>query len=1294
MRDARGRVRVGLCLLGFVLSLAVAWYAGPASAQTTNWPALIQAAKPAVVWILAETAEGTAAGSGAIISPDGYILTAAHVAAGASSITVVVTESRKFRASVVRSDATMDVAVLKISASGLTWLGLGDSDQVAIEDEVRVLGYPLPSAGVGFIAVAGIIQGTRDRNGVTLLQHNASTAGGHSGGPVINAQGQVIGVHSAVLTDQPEYHLAISVNDAKTLLPWGAVPSGPSPVQPTGGAMGAATMVRVPQDQPSLAAAARAAAEGAEIQVAAGTYPGDVSITKTLTITGESGTTIGGVVRISGVRNATLISLRVTGGVEIRDSASFTLDRVTVASGPGDAVLIEASTGVITGCTIEDAEGAGVVASFTSRITVTTTTVRRSAKAGISLTLNSQARITECTVEQNRGDGITVAGSTADIQDTAVRDNSGCGIRADGASAISGSASSASVKDNQGGSLCGAALRLDSEGPTILARIEPQPNASGWNSTSVQLTFLCTDSLSGMDGCPEPKAFEQEGVHEVTGEAVDKVGNRASVTVAVRIDRTLPTGILTINDRADTTTSSAVALRISGSDGLSGVAEMRFSNDGQTWSPWERYTATRGNWDLTAYGGAPKEGPKTVHAQVRDWARNVSSVFSSSITLLASSSPLPAPRSLRVSPSVWTKTGSFAVDWDDPAQIPPRTAAWYKLGTAPEHPEDGTRVTARPFQVNLPVEGEHLLYVWLEDESGHTDHNNWSTVSLRYDETQPRITVGEPQGAFGIEGWCRSDVTVVFAAADNLSGLAPDGRSKAESSRTTSGEGGEIRLQFSALDAAGNTADVLAGPFKVDKTVPTIAAEPSRPPDRNSWYNQDVTIAFRCEDRLSGIASCTQPVIVSQEGRDMAIQGAAEDKAGNRAAATVRISLDKTPPTGSLTINDGVGMTTSATVTLGVSASDYLSGAAEMHCSNDGQTWSDWESLRSPRPSWSLTGFGGSGALGTKTVFVQVRDRAGNTSTAFAATIHLTMIRLGGHTASVQSVAFSPDGKMLASGSIDRTIRLWETATGREVLTLEGHTSWVNTVAFSPDGKLLASGSGVWDGYDWKAEIRLWEVATGRVLRTLTGHASAVYSVAFSPDRRLLASGAGDNTVRLWDVESGALIRTLAGHPGGVESVSFSPDGRLLAAGGALEVRLWNVASGSLVRTLAKHRGSVESVAFSPDGRLVASGSDDETITLTDVATGAVVRTIAVTGQQERIRSVAFSPNGKLLASGAAFSDTVCLWDVATGGLVSTLEGRSSGVISVRFSPDGKLLASGTTSDAVELWDMSAVTGR
>jgi hypothetical protein len=283
---------------------------------------------------------------------------------------------------------------------------------------------------------------------------------------------------------------------------------------------------------------------------------------------------------------------------------------------------------------------------------------------------------------------------------------------------------------------------------------------------------------------------------------------------------------------------------------------------------------------------------------------------------------------------------------------------------------------------------------------------------------------------------------------------------------------------------------------------------------------------------------------------------------------------------------------------------------------------------------------------------------------------------LTGHTDWVTSVSFSPDGRLLASGSWDNTIKLWRVSDGALVRTLTGHTDLVSSVVFSPDGRLLASGS-------WDNTIKLRRVSDGSLVRTLTGHTGDVSSVSFSPDGSLLASGSGDGTIKLWRVSDGLEVRTLTGHTGWVNSVSFSPNGRLLASGSGDGIKLWRVSDGSLVRTLTGHTDMVWSVSFSPDGSLLASGSDDKTIKLWRVSDGALVRTL--TGHTNWVRSVSFSPDGSLLASGS-HDHTIKLWRVSDGLEVRTLTGHTESVWSVSFSPDGSLLASGSHDHTIKLW--------
>ncbi|KAF4230403.1 hypothetical protein CNMCM6457_005979 [Aspergillus fumigatiaffinis] len=287
---------------------------------------------------------------------------------------------------------------------------------------------------------------------------------------------------------------------------------------------------------------------------------------------------------------------------------------------------------------------------------------------------------------------------------------------------------------------------------------------------------------------------------------------------------------------------------------------------------------------------------------------------------------------------------------------------------------------------------------------------------------------------------------------------------------------------------------------------------------------------------------------------------------------------------------------------------------------------------------------------------------------------------LEGHYDTVRSVAFSPNGQLLASGSFDKTIKLWNASIGELRQTLEGHSGSVCSVVFSPDAQLLASGS-----YD--KTIKLWDVSTGELRQTLEGHYALVRSLAFSPDAQLLASGSYDKTIKLWDVSTGELRQTLEDHSDSVRSVAFSPDGQLLATGSFDKtIKLWDVSTGELRQTLEGHSDSVRSVAFSPDGQLLASGSDDKTIKLWDASTGELRQTLD--GHSSLVSAVAFSPDGQLLASGSD-DKTIGLWNAITGGLRQTLDGHSGAVRSVAFSPNGQLLASVSYDNTINFWDSS-----
>ncbi|BAY69094.1 NACHT domain-containing protein [Anabaena sp. FACHB-709] len=282
---------------------------------------------------------------------------------------------------------------------------------------------------------------------------------------------------------------------------------------------------------------------------------------------------------------------------------------------------------------------------------------------------------------------------------------------------------------------------------------------------------------------------------------------------------------------------------------------------------------------------------------------------------------------------------------------------------------------------------------------------------------------------------------------------------------------------------------------------------------------------------------------------------------------------------------------------------------------------------------------------------------------------------------SVLTVAFSPDGKLFATGDSGGIVRFWEAATGKELLTCKGHNSWVNSVGFSQDGKMLASGSD-------DQTVRLWDISSGQCLKTFKGHTSRVRSVVFSPNSLMLASGSSDQTVRLWDISSGECLYIFQGHTGWVYSVAFNLDGSMLATGsGDQTVRLWDISSSQCFYIFQGHTSCVRSVVFSSDGAMLASGSDDQTVRLWDISSGNCLYTLQ--GHTSCVRSVVFSPDGAMLASGGD-DQIVRLWDISSGNCLYTLQGYTSWVRFLVFSPNGVTLANGSSDQIVRLWDISS----
>jgi WD40 repeat protein/uncharacterized caspase-like protein len=297
---------------------------------------------------------------------------------------------------------------------------------------------------------------------------------------------------------------------------------------------------------------------------------------------------------------------------------------------------------------------------------------------------------------------------------------------------------------------------------------------------------------------------------------------------------------------------------------------------------------------------------------------------------------------------------------------------------------------------------------------------------------------------------------------------------------------------------------------------------------------------------------------------------------------------------------------------------------------------------------------------------------------------------LKGHKHIINTLAFSPDGKRLVTGSYDTTAIVWNMETLKPIKTFKGHKSWINTLAFSPDGTRLVTGS-------WDSTAIVWNMETLKPIKTLKGHEDTIWALAFSPDGTRLVTGSSDSTAIVWNMETFEPIKTLYKHEGGIFTLAFSPDGSRLVTGSDDETAIvWNMETFEPIKTLEGHegsrrrhfkllRGDAARLTFSPDGTRLVTGSMNNTAIVWNMETFEPIKTLE--GHENFFITLAFSPDGKRLVTGS-WDNTAIVWNMETFEKIKTLEGHEDGIDTLAFSPDGTQLATGSSDKTAIVWNM------